>query len=127
MHLQRANGCHNHRRIGGNPGGAALNVEELFGAHVGAKASLGHHDLARSECGTIGNDRVIAMGNVGKRTGMHERRAAFECLQQVRLNRVTQERGHGSGDFQIFCRDGFSINSFGDHNAAKARAQIGKI
>ena len=127
MHLQRANRRHNHRRIWGEARGAALDVKELLCAHIGAKARFGHNDLTRCECGAVGNDGVVAMRNVCKRSGMYECWTTFKCLQQVRLNRVTQERGHRASNFQVFSGDRFAVNRFGDHNAAKTRSKIGKI
>ena len=122
MHLQRANSCHNHRGIGSKSRGTALDVEELLGAHVGAEARLGDNDVRCRKCSAIGNDRVVAMRNVCERAGMHKRGAAFQCLQQVRLYRVAQERGHGASDFQIFGSHRFSVDGFGNHNATEPRA-----
>ena len=58
---------------------------------------------------------------------MHKRRTTLKCLQQVRLDCIAQERSHGASYFQIFRRDRFSVDSFGNHNATEPPAQIGKI
>ena len=127
MHFERANGCHNYRGIRGKPRGAALNVKELLGAHVGAESRLGHHDLTCGECSAIGNDGVVSVGDVCKWASVHKRRTTLECLQEIWLDGIAQQRSHGSSDFQIFCRDGFAVSSFGNHNATEARAKVGKI
>ncbi len=41
VHLERADGGDDHHRVGLQPGLAALDVEELLGAEVGAEAGLG--------------------------------------------------------------------------------------
>ncbi len=105
MHLERPDGGHDDRRVGGESGGPALDVEELLGAHVGAEARLGDHDLGRRERSPVGEDRAVAVGDVAERAAVDERRATLERLEQVGLDGVAQEHGHRARDLEVVRRD----------------------
>ena len=92
--LQRAHGRHDHRHVGPQAGLAALDVDELLRAQVGAEAGLGDHDVGQPQAGPGGHHRVAAVGDVGERAAVHEGRRALEGLHEVGRERVAQQRGH---------------------------------
>ena len=106
VHLECPDGRHDDGRVGRQPRCSALDVEELLGTHVGAEAGLGADDLRRRERQTIRDDRVVAVGDVRERAAMDEGRATFEGLEQVRLDRVCEQRRHRAGNPQILGGDG---------------------
>ena len=101
MHLERAHGGDDHRRLRGQAGLAALDVEELLGAEIGAEAGLGDHVVAELECGAGRHHRVAAMGDVGERAAMDEGGVALQRLHQVGRQRVLEQHGHGAGGLQV--------------------------
>ena len=83
VHLERADGGDQHRAVGREPGLAALDVEELLAAEIGAEARLGHHVVAELERGRGRQHRVAAVRDVGERAAMDEGGRAFERLHQI--------------------------------------------
>jgi hypothetical protein len=82
--------------VGDQPAVAALDVEEFLHADVGAEAGLGEHVALRPdqlERDLVGDDRGVAVGDVGKRPGMDERGRAFQRLHQVGLDGVLHQHG----------------------------------
>ena len=107
--------------------GPALDVEELLGAHVGPEAGLGAHDVVRDERQPVGEDRVVAVGDVAERAAVDERRAALERLEQVRLERVAQQHGHRAGDPEVLGRDGIAGRRRREDDPAEPRAQVVEV
>ena len=99
--LQRADGGHDHHRVGLQARLAALDVEELLGAQVGAEAGLGHHVVGQLQRRLRGDDGVAAVGDVGERAAVDERRVVLQRLHQVRLERVLQQHGHRAVGLQV--------------------------
>ena len=94
MHLERADGGDQHHAVGRQAGLAALDVEELLGAEIGAEAGFGHHIVGELERGGGGEHRVAAMRDIGERAAMDEGGRAFQRLHQVGRQRVLQQRRH---------------------------------
>ena len=94
VHLQRANGGHQHRAIGLQSAVAALDIAEFFDAHVGAEpgfgqhVAIGPHQLQRD---LIGDDRRIAVRDVGERSGMNKRGRALDSLHQIGHDRILHQ------------------------------------
>ena len=124
MHLERPHGRDDDGRVGREAGRPALDVEELLGAHVRAEARLGTHDLVRRERKPVGDDRVVAMGDVRERAAMDEGGTALEGLEQVRLDRVGQQGRHRARDAQILGGDRRAILASGHHHPAQTCAEV---
>ena len=86
---------------GRQPGLAALDVEELLGAEIGAEAGLGDHVVAELERRARRHHRVAAMGDVGERAAMDEGGIALQRLHQVGRQRVLEQHRHGAGRLQV--------------------------
>ena len=106
--------------LGTKPGVAAFDIKEFFHAHIGAKTRFGDHIIRQFEADLVGQDRAVAVGDIGKRTGMHEHRRAFQGLHQVGLNGIFHQHGHRAGHAQVFGGDGFAALADADHHPAQA-------
>ena len=67
------------------------------------------------------------MGNVGKRSGMHKHRRAFQSLHQVRLDRVFHQHGQGSRHAQILGGHCLALLAQTNHNLTDPPAHIGQV
>jgi hypothetical protein len=101
MHLERAHGGDDHRGGRREAGLAALDVEELLRAEIGAEAGLGHHIVGELQRRARRDHRVAAMGDVGERAAMDEGRIALQRLHQVGLQRVLQQHRHRAVGLEV--------------------------
>ena len=74
VHLERAHGGDDDRRGRLEAGLAALDVEELLGAQVGAEAGLGDDVVGELQRRLGGEHRVAAVRDVGERPAVDEDR-----------------------------------------------------
>ena len=94
---------------GRRPESPALDVEELLGRPCPRRSRPRcRRRRSQLERDPVGEDRDVAVGDVGERAGMDEGRAAFERLEQVGLDRIAQQHGHGAGDLEVLGRDGLA-------------------
>ena len=101
MHLQRPHGGDDDRRVGLQPGLAALDVEEFFGPEIGAEPGLGHDVIGQFERRLGGDHRIAAMRDVGERPAMDEGRVVLQRLHQVGRDRVLQQHRHRAGRLDL--------------------------
>ncbi len=127
VHLERAHGGNHHHAVGDQAGVAALDVEELLHANVGAETGFGDHVIGQLEGDLVGDDGAVAVGDIGKGPGVHEGGRAFQGLHQGGHDGVLHQDGHGAGAADIFGGDGLASLAGGDHNIAKALAHIGQV
>ena len=83
MHLERADGGHDHRAVRRESGLAALDVEELLGPKIGAEAGLGHSIVGELERGPGRDHRVAAVGDVGEGAAVDEGGVVLQRLDQI--------------------------------------------
>ena len=86
--LERADGGNHHNAVGREAGQAALDVEELLRAEVGAEARFRDAVIAELQGQLRGAHGVAAVRNVGERTAVHNGRRVFQRLHKVRLDGV---------------------------------------
>ena len=86
---------------GFRPGLAALDVEELFRAEIGAEAGLGDDVVGELQRRRGGDHRVAAMRDVGERAAMHEGRVVLQRLHEVGLHGVLEQHGHGAVGLEV--------------------------
>ena len=67
------------------------------------------------------------MGDVCERAAVDEGRVALQCLDEVRLESVFEQGGHGAFGFQVVGRDRFAGAVVGDDGAGEAGLQVRKI
>ena len=124
VHLQRAHGRDDHRRGRLQAGLAALDVEELLGAEVGAEAGLGHHVVGELQRRRRRQHRVAAVGDVGERAAVHEGRVVLERLHQVRLHRVPEQHRHRAVGLEVAGVDRRAVAAVGDDDVAEPLLEV---
>ena len=83
VELKRTNRGHQYRSRGADARRAALDVDELLGAQIGAKPRLGHHVVGEAQARHGGDHAVAAVGDIGEGATVNKRRRAFKGLHQV--------------------------------------------
>ena len=121
VHFERAHGGDHHARRRRKTGEAALDVEELLRAEVGAEARLRDDVIPHFERRFGRHDGVAPVRDVGKRPAVHEGGRPLERLHEVGLQGVFQQRAHGALRLQIARRDGLFFMVIRDDDAGKAR------
>ena len=92
-----------------------------------AEARLGHDVVGQRQRDAVGDDRVVALGDVAERPGVHEHRATLEVLHQVRLDRVAHEHGHGTCAAEVLGGHRGTGAGLADHDATKAGPHVVKV
>ena len=124
MHLEGPHGAGDDHAARREAAVAADDVHELLGAQVGAEAALGDHVVGELHGDLVGDDRVVALGDVGERAGVHEARVALQGLHQVRLDGVLEQHGHGAGRLDVLGRQRLALGAVAEGDAAEALAQV---
>ncbi len=93
VRLHRPHGRDDDGGVRGQTVCAALDVEEPFGAHVGAETGLGDDDLGAGERDPVGDDRARPRRDVPEGAAVDEGRPALEGLEQVRRPRSSRAGG----------------------------------
>mmetsp|Transcript_7926 Transcript_7926/g.29249 ORF Transcript_7926/g.29249 Transcript_7926/m.29249 type:complete len:528 (-) Transcript_7926:206-1789(-) len=109
--LQRAHRGDNDGAVGLQATLAALQVDKLFQANVGAETSFGDDKTTlanHGEADLISDDGRVTARDVRERTGVHEHGRGFERLHQRRLNGVAHQRHKRTGASQVVARHGFT-------------------
>ena len=123
VQLQGADRGHDHHGVGLDAGLAALDVEELLRPEIGAEAGLGHGVVGEPHRELRGQHAVAAVGDVGERAAVDQRRVVLERLHQVRLDGVLQQRGHRAVGLQIGGGDRLLLARVADDDPAEALLQ----
>ncbi len=123
MHLERPHRGDDHRRVGPEPGHAALDVEELLGPQIGAEAGLGDRVVAELQPGAGGDHRVAAVGDVGERPAVDEGRVALERLHQVGLQRVLEQHRHRPVGVEVGGGHRLAVAGLGRRRCGRAGAR----
>jgi len=127
MHLQRADGRHQHHGVRVQARAAALDVEEFLRAQVETEAGLGDRPVRQVQ-GHAGREHAVAaVRDVGERPAMHQHRRALDGLHQVRVHRVAQQREQGVGDVQRAQVDRLAVVGAADQDAVEALAQVVEV
>ena len=112
---------------GRKPADAADDVHELLHPEVGREARLRDHELAELEGDPVGDDRVVAVGDVRERPRVHEAELPLERLDDVRLDRVLEQHRHRAGRLDLLGRDRVAVRRVADRDRAELPAQIGEV
>ena len=72
----------------------------------------------------IADNRRVSMGNVAKRSRMHDYRRILDCLQQVWLNRVCHDYGHRASSAKLLGGNWFALCVVADDNSRESCAHI---
>ena len=119
MHLQRPHGRDDHAGAGLQPRLAALDVQELLRAQIGAEARFRHHHIRKPKGEPRGDDAVAAMGDIREWSAMHQGGRAFDGLHQIRRQRFLKQHGHRAIGLDVAGRHGAAIAPAADDHAAQ--------
>ena len=122
--LKRTGGGDNHDGAGTNARHATIDVEELLGTQIGAKACLGNGDITKAHGHTRGHDGVAAVGDIGEGTAVDKCGRALERLHQIGLERILKQRGHGALSLEVAGADGLAGIAVADDNLAQALLEV---
>ena len=75
----------------------------------------------------VGDQRVVAVGDVRERPAVDECRLALERLHEVRLDRVLEEHRERARSVQLLGRDRLATVRLTDRDATEALAQVGEV
>ena len=127
VHFQ-ALGCgYNHSQIGFETALATKNVVELFGTQVGTKSGLGDGVVGMAQRHACGNERIAAMGNVGKRATMHNGWRIFGCLHQIGLYGIFEQHHDGTSHTKILNSEGLAVVGIAQEYVLDATAQVSLV
>mmetsp|Transcript_6907 Transcript_6907/g.15742 ORF Transcript_6907/g.15742 Transcript_6907/m.15742 type:complete len:293 (-) Transcript_6907:740-1618(-) len=104
-----------------------LDVEELLATHIGTEASLGKHVAFLShqlQSQLVGDDRGIAVRNVGEGSGVNQGRSALQGLHSVGRQGVHHQHSQSSGDTEVIGCQGHSALGVTTNHAAQTISQI---
>ena len=117
--LERPRGSDEHDRARAEPTRPADDVEELLHAHVRAEAALGDDVITELERDAVCDERVVAVGDIRERAAVNERRLPLERLDEVRLQRVLQQHGHGARGPELIGRHRLAFVALRDRDCAQ--------
>ena len=125
--FQCPHGGHHHRYIRTQAGEAAFDVAEFFCPQIGAEAGFGNRVIAQLLRHPGGDYRIAAVGDVGKRAAVHQRRRAAQGLHQIGADGIFEQRRHGAVCFQFVCIHRLAVAAVGYQHPPQALFQIGQI
>ena len=129
MHLQGPDRGHDDDRARDEAARPALDVHELFHAAVGPEARFRDDETIpadEAEGDLVGDDRGVAVGDVGERSGVDDGRRVLDRLHQVGHDGVLHQDGQGPGDAEVVGRDGLARAARADDDPAEALAHVGE-
>jgi hypothetical protein len=103
---------------------AALDVDELLGAQIGAEAGLGHDVVRELQRAAGGDDRVAAVRDVREGAAVDERRIVLERLHEVRFQGVLQQHRHRAVGLEVAGAHGRLVTGVAHHDVAETLAEI---
>ena len=105
----------------------AGDVEELLHSHVRGEPALRDHVVAELEGDAVGDERVVAVGDVRERAAVDERRLALEGLDEVGLDRLLEQHRHRAGGLDLLGGDGLAFVRLADRDRTETLPKVGEI
>ena len=112
---------------GASPALRHLMSKNFSAPEIGAEAGLGHHVVGQLERGPGRDHRVAAVGDVGERAAVDQRRIVLQRLHQIGRERVLEQRGHGAVGVHRTGTHRLALAREPDHDVAEPRAQVVQI
>ena len=124
LELEGPHGADDDFGVGLHPADPALDVEELFGAAVGPEAALCDDIVGQARGRKIGQDRAVALGDVGERARVDQGGRVVARLHQVWPDGVAEQRRHRTGGADVLGEDGLACRAQPHQDSADSTAQI---
>ena len=116
-----------HRGVGDQTRSPALEVPEFFETDVRRKAGLRNMVFRKLQSQAVGDDRALADGDVGERSGVDKHRLAFEGLHQGGVDGLHHPGAHGSVNLKVRRCHRLVVAVEGHDHASHALPQVRKI
>ena len=124
MVLQGSNGGDDHGDGWPEAGLAALDVDELLRAEVGAEACLGDDVVGELEGSARGHDCVAAVGDIGEGPAVHEGGRVLEGLDKIGVECVLEQHRHGAVRVKVPRPDGLLVAVVGHDDVAHPLLEV---
>jgi hypothetical protein len=127
VHLQGPDGGHDDDAVRPQAARPALDVHELLHAALGPEARLGDDVAVRAdkpEGDPVGDDRGVAVGDVGEGAGVDDGRGVLQGLHEVGHQGVLHQDGHGPGRAEVLGRHRLAGLVHADDDAAEPLAHV---
>ena len=125
MALEGTHSGHQHAGRGSDTGVAALDIQKLLCAQISTKACFSDGIVGQRKAQLGSQHAVAAVGDVGKGTAVDDGGVVFQRLYKVRVQRVLQQGGHGTGSTDLTGSDGLAVVGVGAYDLGKTLLQIG--
>ncbi len=102
----------------------AFDIEKFLRAQIGSKPGFRHDEISQLQSQAGADDAAAAVGDVGKRTAVHDHRCAFRRLDEIGLERILQKHAHGVYRLDVRWRNRLVIEIVADNDLAEPFAQI---
>lgn len=96
-------------------------VRELLGTEVRPEAGLGDEVVGQRGTDAVGHERVGPVRDIGERTAVDQGGNAFDSLDEVRAERVAEERRRGPRDAEVVGCDRIAVGVFGEDDPSDLR------
>ncbi|MNP45364.1 hypothetical protein D3C76_1392840 [compost metagenome] len=124
MKLQRPHSGDDNHGCRAQAAFAAFDMQELLRAQIRSEACLGHDKLAQLQGHPGGGKAVAAMGDIGERSSMDQRRGILQRLHQIGLHRFLQQHRHGALGLQVPHIYGLSRIGIADEHPGEGLLQL---
>src|SRR5699024_3037625 len=122
--LEGPAGGDHHHGAGGKAGHPALDIQELLGTQVGTESGFGDYIICQLQAQLGGNGAVAAVCNVGKCTAVDDGGIVFQGLDQVGVQGVLEQGGHGTGGADLSGSHRLAVIGVGADDPAQPLFQV---
>ncbi len=102
-------------------------MSRSFSKPIGAEAGLRDDVVGELEPEQIGDERVVAVGDIGEWTAMDKRRLPLERLDEARLQRLPEQGGHRACGAELLGCYRVTVDGGCDRDLAEPVAQVGEV
>ena len=103
---------------------ARHDVREFFQTEIGAETGLGDDYVGKLERHLVRQQRIVAVGDVPKRTGVHQGGLPFHGLHDVGKKRLLEQHGHRPGHPKVLGGDEAAVLSLANDDAPDPLTEI---
>ena len=103
---------------------SALDIDELLSSEVCRKASFRYRIIRKLQGHLSSYGRVASVCDIRKRSSVDKCRSSFQCLDQIRFQRVLQKSCHGAFRLEVVSRYRLTVIVVADDDLGKPLLQI---
>ena len=114
-------------QLGLDAGLAALDVDKLLAAKIGAETGLRNHVVRKLQGRRRRQHGIAAVRDIGERTAVDEGRRTFKRLDKVRRQSLLEQHGHRAAGLEIAGAHRLAVSRIGDDDIAEPLLKIVEI